>query len=491
MTAPGQVATAGLDRRNKWTFGIGTVGRDMVYTLISMYFLYFLSDVAKVPRGELLAVSALILGARLFDAFADIGMGALVDNTRSRWGQYKPWIAGGALASALFTVLMFTDLGLTNDAFVAAVALIYLLWSLSWTANDIPYWSMLPALTIDQKQRERYGSIAKIFATIGLFTVVVAVLPVTKALTPSVGEYQIVNGEVQANVPSWTWFAAGVVVIMLLGQAVTLFGVKEPRIVAKQERTNLKALAKAVFGNDQLLWTALAMVLFMTGYLTTTTFGTYYFKYVYGDENMYSPFGAVLVASQLLGYGIFPAMSRRYSRHTLFTAAIGLILVGYVIFFFSDALAGYFNAAALAMTGTEVGLAHIIVIGVAGLLMFIGDAFVTILMLVFLTDTIEYGHWKMNHRNGSVTFAVQPFINKVGAALSTQIVAVLIVLAAVNPDRPQDVTAEGLLTIKLGMLVIPPVLIVISYLIYRAKYRIDADLYARIVADLKQRGELS
>ncbi|MCC6497032.1 MAG: MFS transporter [Propionibacteriaceae bacterium] len=457
--ATGRPAQADLDRRNRWTFGLGTTGRDMVYTLVSIYLVFFLSDVLKPPREEFLWASSLILVARLFDAVADIVMGGIVDNTRTRWGHYKPWIAAGAVASAIFTVLLFTDLKLTGAAFVIGFALVYLLWSLSWTANDIPYWSLLPALTLDQRQRERFGSLAKIFATIGLFAVVVAVIPVTRALAGSVGEVQ-----------AWTWFAIAVVVIMLASQSVTLFGVKEPEIVVDQERTSMRELAHVVFRNDQLLWTAVAMVLFMTGYLTTTTFGTYYFKYVYGDESMYSPFGAVLVASQLLGYAIFPALSRRFSRRTLYTAATALILAGYVIFFFSP---------------THIGF-----IAVAGLLLFIGDSFITLLMLVFLTDTIEYGQWKLGRRNGAVTFALQPFINKVGAALSTQIVAVAVVIAGVNPDRPADTSEAGLLTIKLGMLVLPPVLILASYLIYRAKYRIDKDFYARIVADLRERGDL-
>ncbi len=450
---------ANLDRRNLWTFAVGTTGRDMVYALVSIYLVFFLSDVLKPSREEFLWASSLILVARLVDAVADIVMGAVVDNTRTRWGHYKPWIAAGVVASAICTVLLFTDLGLNGPAFVIVFALVYLLWSLSWTANDIPYWSLLPALTLDQKQRERFGALAKIFATIGLFTVVVAVIPVTKALAGTLGETQ-----------AWTWFAVAVVVIMLLSQSVTLFGVKEPDIVLDQERTSMRELASVVFKNDQLLWTAIAMVLFMTGYLTTTTFGTYYFKYVYGDEGMYAPFGAVLVASQLLGYAIFPALSRRFSRRTLYTAATALILVGYVVFFFSP---------------TQIGF-----IAVAGLLLFIGDSFITLLMLVFLTDTIEYGQWKLGRRNTAVTFALQPFINKVGAALSTQVVAVAIVIAGVNPDQPAETTAGGLLTIKLGMLVLPPILIIAGYLIYRAKYRIDEEFHARIVAELRERGDL-
>nr|WP_300143641.1 glycoside-pentoside-hexuronide (GPH):cation symporter [Propionicimonas sp.] len=451
---------AAIDRRNLWTFGVGTVGRDMVYTLVSLYLVFFLSDVLRPPREEFLWASSLILLARLFDAVADIVMGAVVDNTRTRWGHYKPWIAGGVVASALFTVLLFADLGLTGVAFVVGFAFVYLLWSLSWTANDIPYWSLLPALTLDQKQRERFGSVAKVFATIGLFAVVVAVIPVTGALSGAVGD-----------VRAWTLFAVAVVAIMLVSQSVTLFGVREPKILVEQERTSLREIAKVVFGNDQLLWTAIAMVLFMTGYLTTTTFGTYYFKYVYGDEGMYSPFGAVLVASQLLGYAIFPTLSKRFSRRTLYTTATGLILAGYLVFFLAPVQIGWIAA--------------------AGLLLFIGDSFITLLMLVFLTDTIEYGQWKLGRRNGAVTFALQPFINKVGAALSTQIVAIAIVIAGVNPDRPADTTPAGLLTIKLGMLVLPPVLIVISYLIYRAKYRIDEAFYARIVGELRERGQLT
>jgi len=445
------------DRRNKWAFGVGTVGRDMVYTLVSMFLVVYLTEVVNLPDDQLWWATTLILAARLFDAVADIVMGAIVDNTRTRFGHYKPWIAGGALASAIITTLLFTNLHLSGGAFVAVFALLYLLWSLSWTANDIPYWSLLPALTLDQKQRESFGSLAKIFATIGLFTVVVAIVPVTNAL----------GGDVRA----WTMFTIAVVVVMLLGQSVTLFGVREPNIVVENERTTLKEIAGVVFHNDQLLWTAIAMVLFMTGYVTTTTFGVYFFKYVYRNENMYSPFAAVLGVAQLIGYATFPILAKRMKRRTLYTLATGLILAGYVVFYFSPM--------------------NMIPIGIAGLLLFVGQAWVTLLMLVFLTDTIEYGQWKLGRRNVAVTFALQPFINKVGAALATQIVSVAVIISGVNSAAtPNDVTANGLLIIKIAMLVVPPILIIVGYLIYRAKYRIDEAMYATLVADLKERGQL-
>ncbi|MCW3158739.1 glycoside-pentoside-hexuronide (GPH):cation symporter [Micropruina sonneratiae] len=457
-TQPEPALPGALLTRNRWSFGVGTLGRDMVYTLVSLYLIVYLTEALNVSDYFLWWAGWLILAARLFDAVMDIVMGSVVDNTRSRWGHYKPWILGGALASAVTTLLLFTDLGLPDTTYVAVFALLYLLWGLSWTMNDIPFWALLPALTLDQKERERIGALAKIFATIGLFSVVVAILPATAAL----------GGDSRA----WSVFTLVIVTIMLTGQAVTLFGVREPKLAVEQPKVTLPELWRVVTGNDQLLWTAISMVLFMTGYITTTSFGIYFFKYAYRDETMYTPFGTVLGIAQLTGFLVFPLFRKRFSRRSLYTGATGMIVVGYLVFFFAPM--------------------NMLWIGAAGLLLFIGQSFVVVLMLVFITDCIEYGHWKLGRRNAAVTFALQPFINKVGAALATQIVSVVVLLSGINSAAtPDAVTGEGLLMMRLAMLVLPLVLIVAGYLIYRSKYRIDEEFYARILADLAARGQLS
>ena len=447
-----------LFARNRWAFSVGTLGRDMVYTLVSLYLIVYLTEVLNASDTFMWWAGWMILAARLFDAVMDIVMGSVVDNTRSRWGHYKPWIAAGAVASAVCTLLLFTDLGLPDGTYVAVFALLYLLWGLTWTMNDIPYWALLPALTLDQQQRERIGALAKIFATVGLFSVVVAILPVTRAL----------GNDTRA----WMLFTAAVVTIMLAGQVITLAGVREPRLAVEQPKVSLRSLWGVVVGNDQLLWTAVSMVLFMTGYITTTSFGVYFFKYAYRDEGMYTPFGAVLGIAQLTGFLFFPLSHRRFSRHTLYSAATATIVAGYLLFFFAPM--------------------NMIWIGAAGLMIFMGQAFVVLLMLVFITDCIEYGHWKLGNRNAAVTFALQPFINKVGAALATQVVSVVVIVSGINSAAtPADVSDNGLLLMRMTMLVFPLVLIVAGYLIYRAKYRIDETFYARIISDLTERGQLT
>lgn len=446
-----------LTRRNRWTFAVGTIGRDMVYSMMALFLIVYLTEVLDLDNATLWWINGILLGARIFDAFTDIVMGGIVDNTRTQWGQYKPWILAGVLLVGAITILLFTDLGVRGMGYVALFTVVYIAWGLAFTMNDIGYWSMLPSLTLDQRERERISSLTKVFATIGLFTTVVGIIPLT--------------GMLGGGAPAWTLFAAGIVAIMLLGQVVTLVGVKETKVAVERQHTDLREIASVVGRNDQLLWVAASMVLFLIGYNTTTSFGVYFFKYAYRDEGMYAPFAAILGVGQLLGFVVFPFLRNRLSRKRLYTVAMGLVALGYVVFFFSPM--------------------DIVPIGVAGMLLFVGNAFVVVLMIVFLSDCIEYGQWKLGRRNGAVTFALQPFINKVGGAVATAIVGATLILTGINEAAtPDDVTAEGLLGMRLMMMAFPLALMVVSYLVYLRFYRIDEAFHARMVADLRERGQL-
>ena len=131
------------------------------------------------------------------------------------------------------------------------------------------------------------------------------------------------------------------------------------------------------------------------------------------------------------------------------------------------------------------------VIGLAGIPAFLGEAFIQMLMLMFLTDTVEYGQWKLGKRNESVTFSLQPVIYKLAGAIASGIVGVTVILSGINDAlTPDDVTPGGLLLLKFAMLILPLVFILAGYLIHRRKYIIDRDMYQRILDDLRVRGDL-
>ncbi len=450
-------------KRNKYTFGLGTIGRDMLYSLVSMYLIFYLTDILKLSSEIMWWITGIFVFARVFDALNDPIMGTIVDNTRTKYGKYKPWILFGALLSGIFTVLLFTDFGFTGMTYVAVFAVIYLLWGMSFTANDISFWSMMPSLTLDQTQREQIGAFARICANIGLFVVVAGIIPLTEALGRGTGSMKT----------AYFLFAIGVVAIMYIGQLITIVGVKEPRHKYKlEEKTTLKGMFKAIFKNDQLLYTAISMALFMIGYMTTTSFGLYFFKYAFKNEEMYSIFAVILGVSQILALLVFPLFSKRLNRKQLYTLATILVVVGYIVFFFSPM--------------------DMLFIGCAGVLLFVGQAFIQLLMLVFLADTIEYGQWKFNKRNESITFSIQPFINKMGGAIATGIVGATVIISGINDAAtPNDVTSEGLFIMKLAMLLLPLLFILAGYLIYYFKYKIDKPMFERIVSELKERGDIS
>ncbi|WP_461205840.1 glycoside-pentoside-hexuronide (GPH):cation symporter [Clostridium sp. DL1XJH146] len=450
-------------KRNHYTFGLGTVGRDMTYTLVSMYLIFYLTDILELPNGTLWWIAAIMLFARVFDALNDPIMGVIVDNTKSRFGKFKPWITIGTVVSGGFTVLLFTDFGFTGTAFVIMFLFVYLFWGISYTANDIAYWSMLPSLSINQKEREKIGAFARICANIGLFTVVAGIVPITTALGNTFGSMK----------KAYFIFAIAIVLIMWVGQSITIFGVKEPKgIFSEQPKTELKELINIIFKNDQLLYIAISMALFMIGYMTTTGFGLYFFKYAYRNEGMYSIFALILGVSQLSALMLFPLFSKKYERRSLYKGAVVSVVVGYIIFFFSPM--------------------NMLFIGVAGILIFLGQAFIQLLMLMFLADTIEYGQWKLGKRNESITFSIQPFIYKMGGAIGSAIVSATVIISGITGAKtPMDVTEGGLLMMKVAMLILPLIFILLGYLVYKHKFKIDAEMYNKIIRDLEEWGDIS
>lgn len=448
-----------MTKSNRFTFGVGTIGRDMSYTLISMYLMFYLTDVLDLNARMILILTAIIVSIRVFDAFNDPFMGVIIDNTRSRYGKFKPWLFIGMLGSAVTSVAMFSDFGLSDISFIIVFTGSYLLWELFYTMNDIAYWSMLPALTQNQKEREEIGSWARVFANLGVFIVVGGLIPITNFFKQNWD-----FSEAQA----FTAFAIISALLMVVGQVITLKFTRVEVHYATVEQTRVRDMFKIIGKNDQLLWAAIAMSLFMTGYMITTNFGLHFFKYAYKDENMYGVFGIVLGVSQMVALLVFRVFSNRYTRKQLFTAAIMLVLLGYIVFFFAPM--------------------QILWIGLAGIIMFFGQGMLQLIILVLLADTIEYGQYKLGKRNESVSFAIQPFVNKLSGALASLVIGLTLVLIGITEaTTPDDVSSTDILYLKLSMLVLPIILVIASYMVYHKKYKIDKKMYETIVEALKDR----
>ena len=459
-------------RRNKICFGLGTVGRDALYSLVSMYLLVHLTDVVTFSDKGLAAVGVLLTCFGVFDAVIDPFVGAIVDNTKTRWGKFKPWILIGMIGTGVLTVLMFHNFKMSETGHIVLLGVTYLLFSIFFSLNDIAYWSLMPAISKDQNVREGVGAFARICANVGMFAMVLIYLNVP-GFFPN-----------QTARDAYFIFAIIIAFIMWIFQSITLFGVKEDRSqLENSEKTTLKDLIRALAGNDQLLVTALSMVLFMIGYCTTTGFGTYYFKYAYKDEGMYMVFAAVLAVAQLTALSVFPLFRKKFSRKQLYTGSMIVVAVSYIVFFLS--------------------FEWLPLVVLAGLGLFFAQAFIQLLMLLFLADAVEYGEWKLGKRNEAASFAVQPFINQFGGAISKGIVSFTLIISGLNAIANSIVDAgdnqdlikqiieatpdSSVWIMKLSMMILPLICILIGFVLYQKKFIIDEKFYAEIVSDLEER----
>ena len=457
--------------RNKICFGLGTVGRDALYSLVSMYLLVHLTDVVKFSDDGLAVIGIMLTLFGVFDAIIDPFVGAIVDNTKTRWGKFKPWILIGMIGTGILTVLMFHNFEMDEVSHIILLAITYLLFSIFFSLNDIAYWSLMPAISKDQQVREGVGAFARICANVGMFAMVLIYLNVPGFFPDKSAR------------DAYFLFAIIVAAIMWIFQSITLIGVKEDRSqLEKTERTSLKDLFRALFKNDQLLVTAVSMALFIIGYCTTTGFGTYYFKYAYKDEGMYMVFAAVLAVAQLTALSIFPLFRKKFTRKQLYTGSMIAVAISYVIFFLS--------------------FEWMPLIVIAGLGLFFAQAFIQLLMLLFLADAVEYGEWKLGKRNEAASFAVQPFINQFGGAVSKGIVSFTLIISGINaiansltgdPIIDEELIAatpdSSLWIMKLSMMILPLICILIGFVLYNKKFKIDEKMYAQICKDLEERNK--
>ena len=94
-------------------------------------------------------------------------MGMIVDNTHTRFGKFRIWLVIGTLVNSVVFVLLFHSFNLSGTALYVYVSVMYILYGMTYTIMDIPYWSVIPNLTSDPHEREVVSVLPRIFASIG------------------------------------------------------------------------------------------------------------------------------------------------------------------------------------------------------------------------------------------------------------------------------------------------------------------------------------
>lgn len=453
-----------LTAKEKASYGLGAVGKDMVYMLSASYILYYYQDILGVKA---LAMGVILMAARVFDAFNDPIMGILVAKTRTRWGKFRPWLFVGTLLNAVILVLLFAaPPALSGNGLIAYAAITYVLWGVTYTMMDIPFWSMIPAFTEGGKEREGLSTLARSCAGVG--SAIVTIITMKCVYFMGQGNERI----------GFKWFSLVIAVIFVIAITITCLSIKEKSTV-DVEAPSVGQMFRALFQNDQAVAVVMIIVLINCSLYITSNLVIYFFKYDFGGSqwyNSYTLFNIFGGAMQILSMMIFYPLLRKFMDSIrIFYVSIVMAVIGYGI------LLG------LMVTGEK----NIILLFLPGFFIFAAFGIVTVLTTVFLANTVDYGEVKNGRRDESVIFSMQTFVVKLASGVAAMVASVCLTIFNLSNDTSQAaeaaVAGSSVMGLRLTMTVIPIIGFLVAVFLFHKKYLLTEKKIEEINGELKKR----
>jgi melibiose permease len=437
----------GLTLKEKASYGLGAVGKDMVYMLSASYILYYYQDILGVSA---IAMGTILMAARVFDAFNDPIMGVVVAKTRTKWGKFRPWLLIGTILNAIVLYLMFAaPPTLDGSGMIAYAAVTYILWGVTYTMMDIPFWSMIPAFTEGGKERESLSTLARSCAGVGSAIITI----ITMICVPALG-----NGDERVG---FKLFALIIAVLFAVIISITCACIKEKSTV-DMETVSVGQMFKSLIRNDQAMTVVISIVLINCSLYITSNLLIYFFKYDLGGDNwnanyvLFNTFGGGI---QIISMMIFYPLIRKF---------LSSIKVFYLSF--AMAIGGY----AILLIMMFCNASNIYLLFLPGFFIFVAFGMLTVLTTVFLANTVDYGEWKNKRRDESVIFSMQTFVVKLASGVAAMIATICLTFSNINQDTSetlaQHASGQNVAVLRMTMTIAPIIGLLIALFIFAKNY---------------------
>lgn len=453
----------GLTWKEKAAYGLGAVGKDMVYMLSASYILYYYQDILGVNA---IAMGIILMAARVFDAFNDPIMGVIVAKTRTRFGKFRPWLMIGTLTNAVILYLMFAaPPALDGAGLVAYAAVTYVLWGVTYTMMDIPFWSMIPAFTQGGKEREGLSTLARSCAGVG--SAIVTIITVKCVVWLGQGNELL----------GFKWFALIIAVLFVVFITITCVSIKEKSTV-DVDSPSVGQMFKALIQNDQAMTVVITIVLINCSLYITSNLLIYFFKYDFGGEKWYDSYtlfntfgGAIQILSMMV---FFPLMRKMMSALKVFYVSFVMATVGYGALFVL----------------TLTNMSNIYLLFIPGFFIFTAFGMLTVLTTVFLANTVDYGELKNHRRDESVIFSMQTFVVKLASGVAALAASICLTVCNLSNDTSNTAAAvqaadSSLLGLRMTMAGIPIIGLLIAVYIFRRKFILTEEKVQEITEQIK------
>ena len=445
--------------REKIFYGVGAIGLDISYGMFYSFLSYYLSSVLGLKEGFLLLLTPL---ARIWDGINDPLMGTIVDNTKTKFGKYRPWIIIGAASNALVLFLLFTSFGMSGLPLYIYIGAMYILWGMTNTMADIPYWSMVPSFTSDPKDRNMVSTVARTFSGFGQGLITIAT-PIILPLL-STGLNKTDKGYSADGFSKWAGICAIALVTFSL---ICVISTKEKNVVyGKKTKFSFLKIFKVLKSNDQLIIFMIVAMLSNAGWYLTSGTAVYYFSDVLEKPTAQSLFQTIGAVGSVLGLLVIPILSKWFSKKKIYQISLIMTVIGYIMMY---------------ITGPVLKIP--ILLDVSYIFASTGIASMFVSQTIFLADIVDYGEYKNGERNESITFSMKGFLQKMAYTIQTIILFGGLGIMNYNQQitsATKAINAPTKTAIGIIAFAIPPILMLLSLLVFTKKYKLYGELADKV-----------
>ena len=436
----------------KIAYGSGDLASNLILVLTTTYVTFFYTDALGLSPA---IIGTILMLSRFMDGFTDIFMGFIMDKTKSKHGKARAWLHWGAIPIGVATVLMFLVPNTGTVGKYIYVAITYnLVTTFLYTMINIPYGALTSLMTRDQDERMIINAFRMFMAQAGSLIINAMTLPLVNKFGGS--GYQ----------RSWIIVSIIYAVIAVLLFYFTFFNVKERVHVTskKDEEISLKESLKIIVKNNYWLILVGIWVSLVFGMSMQMSVGTYYAKYILGDENYAGILAAIGIVPILLFMPIITKLNIKYGKRNVALGGGIINLIGLLMMLINP-----YSFKWLVFSGFIKG---------------IGMATSTANIFAMVADTIEYGHWKTGTRVEGVLYSSTTFGAKVGAGIGGAVA--LSVLGKAGYDGLAAVQTESALNAIKSLYLYFPIPFAIIMIVLYMMYKLD-DIYPTVIKELEER----
>ena len=325
---------------------------------------------------------------------------------------------------------------------------------------------MIPAFTEGGKERENLTTMARSCSGVGSALVTIITMKCV---------YMLGQGNERTG---FRWFALIVAVLFVLFITITCLTIREKSTV-HMETPTVRQMFSALIHNDQAMTVVITIVLINCSLYITSNLLLYFFKYDVSGESWYNSYtlfstfgGAVQILSMMV---LFPLLRKFMSSIRVFYLSFGMAIAGYAILL-------------VLMIGGHTALGALVV---PGFLIFAAFGMLTVLTTVFLANTVDYGEMKNHRRDESVIFSMQTFVVKLASGIAGFISSMVLFVFHISSNKEAVVTepiaASSRMGLRLSMTIIPIVVLVIGFIVFKKRYILTDRKLAEISKELEKK----